>query len=226
MRAKRSIAIGGVAASLLGGGAALAARNGDEGAKQEDAVLSDAAKRLGVSADELESALAKAQDGQLDKAVKAGKLTQERADAIKRWRRSSGRVLGGPGGPHHGPGLGHPGPPGFGGPGGVLDAVAGELGISVESLLTELHDGKTLAQLAKAHDKTVDGLEGAAEKVLSKRLDAAVEQGHLTRTEADRILERLPDLIDHLGDRGPERRHGFGPPPGGREGFGPPPRWQ
>ena len=225
MRAKRSIAIGGVAASLLGGGAALAARNGDEGAKQEDAVLSDAAKRLGVSADELESALAKAQNAQLDKAVKAGDLTQEQADAIKRWRKSSGRVLGGPGGAHHGPGLGHPGPPGFGGPGGVLDAVADELGISVESLLTEMRDGKTLAQLAKAHDKTVEDLEGAAEKVLSKRLDAAVEQGHLTRAEADRILKRLPALIDRLGE-GPGRRHGFGPPPDGRERFGPPPRWQ
>ena len=226
MRAKRSIAIGGVAASLLGGGAALAAAGGGEGGKAEDAILSDAAKRLGVSADELESALAKAQNAQLEKAVKAGELTKEQADAIKQRRKSSGRVLGGPGGPHHGPGFGHPGPPGFGGPGGVLDAVAGELGIEVESLLSELRDGKTPAQLAKAHGKSLDDLEGAAEKVLSKRLDAAVKQGHLTRAEADRILERLPDLIDDLGDRGAGRGHRFGPPPGDREGSGRPPRWQ
>ena len=62
--------MGGAAASLFGGGAALAARSGDEGDKTEDAVLSDAAKRLGVSADELERALAKAENAQLDRAVK------------------------------------------------------------------------------------------------------------------------------------------------------------
>ena len=59
--------------------------------------------------------------------------------------------------------------------------------------------------------------------MLSKRLDAAVKQGHLTRSQADEILERLPDLIDHLGDAGPggPARARFGPPPGDGEGFGP-----
>ena len=91
-----------------------------------------------MSADELESALARAEDAQLDQAVKDGDLTKEQADAIKKHRKRSGRVLGLPGGPHGGPGFevhrGHAfGPPGFGGPGGVLDAVADELGISCRS---------------------------------------------------------------------------------------------
>ncbi len=232
MRAKRTMAIGGVAASLLGGGAALAARSSDDGSKTEDAILSDAAKRLGVSADELESALARAEDAQLDKAVKAGDLTKEQADAIKRHRKDSGRVLGLPGGPHGGPGFevhrGHAfGPPGFGGPGGVLDAVADELGITVPKLISQLRDGKTLAELAKSHDKSLADLKSAAKDVLSKRLDAAVKQGHLTRDEADEILQRLPDMIDHLGERGPGAGpRGFGPPPGDPKGFGPKPRWQ
>ena len=60
--------------------------------------------------------------------------------------------------------------------------------------------------------------------MLSKRLDAAVKQGHLTRDEADEILKRLPDMIDHLGERGPGAGpRGFGPPPGDPEGFGPSP---
>ena len=225
MRAKRSIAIGGLAASLLGGGAALAARSGDEGSKAEDAILGDAAKRLGVSAAELESALAKAENAQLDRAVKAGDLTKEQADAIKQRRERSGRVLGLPGGPHGGPGFGPPGfgerhrgpgPHGFGGPGRVLDAVAGELGISVSKLFSELRDGETLADVAKAHGKSLDDLKEAAGDELSKRLDSAVKQGRLTRSQADQILERLPAMIDHLGDRGP----------GSPRPLGPPPRWQ
>jgi polyhydroxyalkanoate synthesis regulator phasin len=234
VRAKRGIAIGGLAASLLGGGAAVAARSGDDGDKTEQAILSDAAKRLGVSADELESALAKAEDAQLDQAVKNGDLTKEQADAIKKHRKSDGRVLGVPGGPMGGPGFGlhrfhEGGGPRFGGPGGVLDAVADELGISVEKLFSELRDGKSLEQVAKAHDKSLDDLKEAAKDVLSKRLDAAVKQGHLTRSQADEILDRLPDLIDHLGDKGPGGpggRPGFGPPPGNGEGAGSPPRWQ
>ena len=99
MRAKRTILIGGLAASLVGGGAALAARGGDDGRKDEQAVLSDAAKRLGVTPGDLESALGKAEDAQLDQAVKDGRLTQQQADEIKKHRQRSGRVLGGPGRP-------------------------------------------------------------------------------------------------------------------------------
>ena len=148
--------------------------------------------------------------------MKDGDLTKEQADAIKKHRKRDGRVLGVPGGPMGGPGFGEHrfharGGPRFGGPGGVLDAVADELGISVEKLFSELRDGKTLAQLAKAHDKSLDDLKEAAKGVLSKRLDAAVKQGHLTRKQADEILERLPDLIDHLGDKGPGGPGGPGP---------------
>ncbi len=232
MRAKRGILIGGLAASLLGGGAAVAARTGDDGDKAEDAILSDAAKRLGVDADELEKALAQAEDAQLDQAVTDGDLTKEQADEIKKHRKRSGRVLGVPGGPMGGPGSGehrfhHKGGPGFGGPGGVLDAVADELGISVDKLFSELRAGKTLAQVAKAHDKSLDDIKDAAGGVLSKRLDAAVKQGHLTRSQADQILKRLPEMIDHLGKGGPVGGPGFGPPPGDPpQGFGRPPRWQ
>ncbi len=66
MRGRRAIAIGGVAAALVGGGAAaLAASNGD-GDKAESAMLNDAAKRLGVTADKLKDALSKAEAAQLD----------------------------------------------------------------------------------------------------------------------------------------------------------------
>lgn len=224
------IVIGGLAASLVGGGAALAARGGDDGKKQEQAVLSDAAKRLGVSADELKSALSKAEDAQLDEAVKDGGLTQEQADEIKKHRHRSGRVLGGPGGPggHGGPGFGlrGPGHERSGGAGGVMDSVAGAIGISVPDLFSELRDGKTLEQVAKAHGKSLDDVKSAAKEALEKELDAAVKADRLTRSQADDLLERLPQLIDHLGERGAGGPPGFGPPPGDRQGHGPPQGWQ
>jgi Spy/CpxP family protein refolding chaperone len=224
MRGRRAIAIGGVAAALVGGGAAaLAATNGD-GDKAESAILNDAAKRLGVPADKLKDALSKAEAAQLDerlgKAVKDGDLTQKQADQIKKDHSRFGHVLGGPGIDRHGPGPGGPrmefhhfgGP---GGPGGMLDGVAKALGISDQKLFTKLHDGKTLAQVAKAHGKSLDDVKQAARDALSERLDKAVKDEDLTQKQADQLRKGLDDAIDHLGERG-------GPGPGG-PGFGPPP---
>ena len=139
MRAKRSIVIGGLAASLLGGGAALAARSGDDGDKAEDAILSDAAKRLGVNADELEDALAQgrgrpARPGREGRRPDqgAGRRDQEAPQALRPGARRSRR----PGAARLRATTGSTaGRPGFGGPGGVLDAVADELGISVAQAL-------------------------------------------------------------------------------------------
>lgn len=231
MRAKRTILIGGLAASLVGGGAALAARGGDDGRKDEQAVLSDAAKRLGVSPGDLESALGKAEDAQLDQAVKDGRLTQQQADEIKKHRQRSGRVLGGPGAPRGGPGgpgFGShgPGEHGSGGPGGVIDSVADAIGVSVPDLFSELRNGKTLEQIAEAHGKSLDDVKSAAKTALEKQLDADVKADRLTRSEADAILKRLPEAIDHFGERGAGGPPGFGPPPGDRQGAGPPQGWQ
>jgi polyhydroxyalkanoate synthesis regulator phasin len=221
LRAKRSIAIGGLAATLLGGGAALAAK--DDGDKAEDAILGDAAKRLGVSAAELEDALAKAEDAQLDEAVKDGKLTREQADELKKRREESGRVLGFPGG---GPRFGHHelGGPGFGGPGphfagpGPLGDVAKALGISERKLFSELRDGKTLAEVAKAHGKSLDEVRAAVKASAEDHIAEAVKDGKLTQEQADEILEHLDERLQHLGEARPRReRHGFGFPP-------PPPR--
>ena len=58
-------------------------------------MLDSAAKKLDVTPEKLRDALAAAQDEQLDAAVKAGKLTQKQADAMKAARKQSGHVLGG-----------------------------------------------------------------------------------------------------------------------------------
>ena len=173
-------------------------------------MLKDAADQLGVSPDELGDAITQALENRLDEAVKAGRLTQEQADALKE-RLESGDVplFGGPGGPpgdHHGHGM-------LVG----LDAAASYLGLTDAELRTKLEDGSTLADVAKAQDKSVDGLVAALVDAAKKDVADAVEAGRLTEDQQAEILdgleERITDLVNNGGPRG-GRFHG-GPPPFG-----------
>src|SRR3954451_3263385 len=132
MRPRRTavLVLTGVALAAAGGGAIAATQ-----ADPEKSIIEDAAKRLNVTPKALRDALSEAQQAELDKAVKTGKLTQEQADRIKEHRLDEGHVLGGPGcGPRFG-GPGRPGGPGpgpgpgrgrfdHGGPGASIDAAA------------------------------------------------------------------------------------------------------
>ena len=187
--------------AAAGTGVAVATSRDDDAKQREQAVLSDAAKRLDVSPSELRDALSEAQDAQLDADVKAGRLTQEQADEIKRHRDESGAVLGGPGifRHHIGPRIGRfHGGPGHG-PGDIFDAAADALGISQEKLFEQLRDGKSLAEIAKANGKSMDDVKAAVRKAVKAELDEAVENGPLTRAQADEMLDHLVDRLDDIG---------------------------
>lgn len=228
--------LGAVAAAVVvaagGTGAAIAATSQDEAKQEEDQVLADAAKRLDTSPEKLRDALSAARDAQLDRAVKAGKLTQEQADAIKKHRSASGLVLGGGPGKRFGPG----GPGGPGGPefghgkrGGFMffgarraigEELAKALGTTPEKLREALRSGKSFADVAKASGKSLDDVKKALKAAARERLDKAVADKKLTRAQADKVLEHLDEGIDHLGERPRMRmrmRRGHGGP-----GFGPP----
>lgn len=211
MRIKRYVLVSAaVLAAGAGGGAAIAASSGDERQKTEQSILEDAAKRLNVTPEALKSALGEAEDAQLDAKVKAGELTQEQADAIKKARTQSGTVLGGPG-VGHGGGPGKPGGPGRGGfgfgfgglrfhtdAGGALDAAAKALGVTREDLLKSLRDGKSIAEIAKDEGKSVDDVKTAVTDAVTKELDARVKDGKLTAAQRDKILGELKDHLDDL----------------------------
>ena len=220
MRARR-IAVIAVAGALVAGGAgaAIGATQNDKAKEAEAKILADAAERLDTTPEKLRDALGAAEDAQLDQAVKDGDLTQEQADAIKKRRQESGRVLGLPGG-HHGPGMRglHHGP---GGPrGGPILDVAKALGITERQLFNRLRDGKSIADIAKAEGKSLADVKAAVRSAAKKRLDAAVADGRLTRTQADEMLSHLDEMIESLGTkrfgRGGPGFHHHGPP-------GPPP---
>ena len=210
---RRKILIATAAAlAVAGGGAAIAASKSGSPQEESKAVADDAAKQLGVAPAKLSSALKKALENRVDAAVAAGRLTKEQGDALKqRIEAEDYPILGG-----LAMGFGHRG----GGPGiihrfGHLDAAASYLGMTEAELRTQLAGGKTLAEVAKAKGKSVDGLVSALVADEKKELDAAVAAGRLTQKQAETILEsakqRATDLVNGEG----LRVHGrFGGPPG------------
>jgi hypothetical protein len=215
---RRTILIVGAAAvAVAGGGAAVAASKLGSPQEESKAVVDDAAEQLGISPSKLSAALKKALENRVDAAVAAGRLTKEQGDAVKKRIESQDYpALGG-----LGIGFGHRGGPGMHGPG-HLDAAASYLGITPAELGTQLQSGKSLADVAKANGKSVDGLVAALVADEKTRLDAAVKTGRITQAQADQILatakQRVTDMVN--GKR-PERPTGrFGGPPGPL-GFGP-----
>lgn len=192
-----------VALGVTGAVAASRALTADD---ERRAVLDDAADRLGVEPSELEDALQEALKARVDAAVDDGRLTEEQGAELKQ-RIDAGempllRGLGkaGPGGFRHFGDLGH-----FE----KLETAASYLGLGEAELREQLEDGKTLAEIAKAEGKSVDGLVQALVRDAKARLDHAVADGKLTRAQADDLAEGLEERMTDLVN-GELRRPGFG----------------
>jgi Protein of unknown function (DUF2680) len=196
---------------VVGGGwAAIASAQSDSNSPQ--AFFDAVAKHLGISSQELEEATKAAAIDQVDAALAEGKITEEQAERLKE-RIESGETppfFFGPRffGEHRGFHL-HA-------PGGQLSAAADYLGLSLEELRERLRDGRSLADVAKAEEKSVEGLEQAMVDAVKKNLDEAVSEGNLTREQADDILEQIEARIDDIVEGGVEKWRGrFRGPPGG-----------
>jgi hypothetical protein len=206
---RRKVIAGAAAALAVGGaGAGVAATKlANSPSEESKAIVNDAAKSLGVEPSKLSAALKKAYEDRIDAAVADGRLTKQQGAELKQRIESGDVPLFGPPGFGHGPG----GPHGFmhG-----LDAAASYLGLTEDQLHNQLDSGKTLAEVAKAQSKSVDGLEAAMVKDATAKLDAAVKAGRLSSAEEQRILA---ELKQHIGDlvtgKAPDRfpgRPGFG----------------
>jgi hypothetical protein len=205
--------------AVAGGGAAIAASQSDSPASS---FLDSVAKHLGISSAELEDATRAAAIDQVDQALEDGRITQEQADELKS-RIESGDFPGFLGPALVGPGLFEFGHAEWGGPGhhmfffgDKLSSAAEYLGLTEAELREQLSDGKSLADVAEAEGKSVDGLKQAILDGARSALDEAVESERLTQEQADAIYERLQGSIDDLVAGtfpGPRFHHGFGGPP-------------
>jgi hypothetical protein len=114
-------------------------------------------------------------------------------------------------------GRGSPGPAGF------MSAAASYLGLTNAQLASKLQSGQTLAEVAKAQGKSVDGLKAAMVKQASDRLQQAVDDGNLTEQQKTQLLQELQSHLDDIVNGTlPKLRFGHGPPMGA-PGWGPRP---
>lgn len=191
MNAKKKLVIGAIAAlAVAGAGGAVAATQLGSPNEESQAVIDDAAKQLGIEPSRLTNALKQALLNRVDAAVQAGRLSEERGEALKERIRSGETplLLGGFG---------------FKGPGlhfhlGDLDTITSYLGLSATELRTRLADGQSLAQIARAEGKSVDGLVDAITDATKQKVNAAVDDGTLTRERADLILSDIQDRVSEL----------------------------
>jgi hypothetical protein len=195
-----------VLVAVVGSAGAIAATGALSPEEESQAVLEDAAERLGVQPSELTAALKAALKARVDAAVAAGRLTEAEATELKERIDSDdvplfGLARGAPGHVH----FGH-----FGG----LDAAASYLGVTEAALRAELAEGQTLAEVAKAKGKSVDGLVDALVAEAKQDLEQAVADGRLTDAQRDDIVATLEERITAMvnGEHRPGPGLGMGPP--------------
>lgn len=209
-------ALAGALALLAVAGVAVAASGVFDPKAERESFLDDVATNLGVERSKLDAAVEKAAIARVDAALAAGRITQAQADEMKK-RIEAGEVpfFGGRGlGGHHGHHGMH-----------SLAAAAAYLGLTEAELRTQLESGKSLADVAKAEDKSVDGLEKALIADVKAKLDRGLKDGKITAAQRDELLasfeERVADLVNGVRPDGPGPR-GFHHGPGGF-GMGPGP---
>jgi hypothetical protein len=193
---KRAAAIGAAVAVAAGGtvGGALAASGTFDPAAERQAFLNDAAGRLGVPSTKLDAALKAAAIDRVDAALASGQITKAQADAMKA-AINAGKL---PLGLGYGRGFGGGGMHGGLHGGQFLGAAATYLGLTEDQLRTQLQSGKTLAAVATAQGKSVDGLKQAIIAAEQSELDQAVAAGRLTSAQRDQILADLKTRIDDI----------------------------
>jgi hypothetical protein len=221
LNSKRVLVATASLAVALGAGGAIAASKSST--TRGDSFLARVASHLGISTEKLKDATKAAAIDQVDADLKAGGITKAQADAMKA-RIEKGEVPLFFGGPHRFGDFGHHGAP-FG-PHGHLSAAADYLGLSVPQLLQKLANGQSLADVAKAQDKSVDGLKKAILDGAKKDFDQAVEDGFLTEAQAKEELSELESRLDAIVNGtfpGPRQRRGFHWRQGPGEGWRLPP---
>jgi hypothetical protein len=141
----------------------------------------------------LENAIYADVQAHLDQAVKNGRLTAAQEQTIlARLKAHLDDIVN-----HAFPALARPHRPRVGA------AVAAYIGVTPVQLRTELRSGKSLAQIATAHGKTVAGLKAAIVAAVKARLDKAVASGRLTAAQERTLLDRLSAHLDELVNRTP-----------------------
>jgi len=158
----------------------------------------------GVTEQQLTDFLTKQHTAHLDQHVTDGKLTQEQADTMKANLPEQIKNM-----------INNTLPARPGGKGLIKMKFDNDLhtlfNITEEQLRTELQSGKTLLDIAKAHNVTEQQLTDYLTKQHTAKIDQAVTDGKLTQEQADKMKADFPEHIKNIINN---------TPPAGPEGFG------
>ena len=176
-----------------------------------------AAGVLGISAEEHGAVMDTARQQVIEQAVSEGVLSQEQADGMLERMESGfgfkdmpfgqgGRMSGEMGGEMGGRMSGR-----IGGPENSLISVAADqLGLTVDELLAELEDGRSIADVAEQRGVDAQTIAYAYIAVRTERLDEAVAEGRITQEQADEMLAHVTEeMAEHLNEPFDEE-HGSG----------------
>jgi hypothetical protein len=170
---------------------------------------------LGVTVEEYDNAVEQARGQVIDEAKAEGWLTEDQAEMLQ-WRWEQAPDMGfrgmGRGFDKFGPGMLDRGDS-------LLSIAADALDLSLTDLLTELQDGKSVADVASEKGVDTQAIVDAYAAQFKENLDEAVAEGRITQKQADyqleRATERVSERLENTGSgefRG--GRHG-----GGMRGF-------
>jgi hypothetical protein len=154
------------------------------------------ANALGITAEQYDSAIETARSQVLQRAVDEGLLTEEQAEQM---REDVGPLA--RGGRLFGRGMKRLG---LRGPGSSLvNAAAEVLGMTVQDLVDELEQGKSIADVA-GHDVTLGAIAEAWLADREEFLAQAVEAERITQDQADEMLAQIKEeVLEHLQDTWP-----------------------
>jgi hypothetical protein len=185
--------------------------------------LAQIAAAQGKSVDGLIDALVAAGTAEIDKKLADGTISQAQHDwIVAHLRDRVTAFVNGTGGI------------GFGGApvnvaGTMADVAASYLGLTTDELMEQVKSGKTLAQIAGAQGKSVDGLIDALVAAATAEIDKKLADGTISQAQHDRIVSQLRDRITAFvngaapgfGSGGSPFGGGQGGPPAGGSPFAP-----
>jgi hypothetical protein len=212
---KRTLLAGGIIAALVAGVLAVGLASAQTETPEPtvtgdperlgDRFKEELASQLGISVDQLNTALDNTQFALIDEAVADGKLTESEAERLKE-RVEEGHNLFPIGGArpfirHHVKME-------------LVEATAEVLGIEVSDVRDGIADGQTLAEIANANGMDTDAFKTALLANVKATLDEKVASEDITQDQADALYERLSNNIDDIINHEPPDFPGDGPFPG------------
>ncbi len=190
------VALGGLAIGVVtlfsGGGTASAQGPGNGEILQH--VKEVFASNLGVSVDQLNTAMVNTRNQLVDEALAANKITADQAAKLKSAdvgdlarlfmarhdRKHDARQLMGKG---------------------VIAATAQVLNVEPQAVIEQLKAGQSLAQIAQAKGVSRDALKSGIISFEQQKLQQAVQSGRLTQPQADKIIQNLTEHLDEIIDK-------------------------